>query len=132
MPIALEITLFCLYILLGPLTWAFMILSMFEGRRRMSVLFNAPPLPQAPPPLVVAIPARNEQANIARCLASVLSQHLPGLAVVVADDRSTDDPPAILARLAAAHPNLHLVRCTDADVVPGWSGKNSAMHNAYQ
>jgi chlorobactene glucosyltransferase len=128
----LELSLFFLYVLLGPLTWGFMILSMFEGRRRMRRLLDAPPLPTPAPPLTVMIPARNEEANIEKCLAGVLSQDYPDLTVVVADDRSTDATPAILQRLSAAHPNLHVVHLTEGDFMTGWGGKSSALHNAYE
>ena len=54
MPIWLEITLFACYVLLGPLTWGFMILAMFEGRRRMSVLLRkTAPLPEPAPRVTV-------------------------------------------------------------------------------
>jgi len=133
MPIWLEISLFSLYLLLGPLLWGFMILAMFEGRRRMEVLLKKTPALLDPAPrLTVLIPARNEEANIEKCLAGVLSQDYPNLEVVVADDRSTDATGAILDRLAAGHVNLRVVHCTQADVLPGWTGKNNAIHNAYE
>ncbi len=133
MPTWLEITLFAIYVLLGPLTWGFMILAMFEGRRRMSVLFKkTAPLPEPAPLLTVMIPARNEEANIEKCVGSVLGQDYPNLEVVVADDRSTDATGAMLDGLAASHPNLRIVHCTDADIIPGWAGKSNALHNAYR
>ena len=132
MPIWLEITLFAAYLLLGPLTWGFMILAMFEGRRRMSVLLRkTAPLPDPAPRVTVLIPARNEEANIERCLAGVFAQDYPNLDVVVANDRSTDATGAILDRLATEHPNLRVVHCTQADIIPGWAGKSNAIHNAY-
>jgi chlorobactene glucosyltransferase len=132
-PIWLEITLFAIYVLLGPLTWGFMILAMFEGRRRMSVLFKkTAPLPEPAPRVTVLIPARNEEANIEKCLDGVFAQDYPNLDVVVADDRSTDATGQILDRLAAAHPNLRIVHCTQADILPGWAGKSNAIHNAYR
>jgi chlorobactene glucosyltransferase len=109
-----------------------MILAMFEGRRRMSVLFSAPPLPHPAPPLTVMIPARNEEGNVERCVSSVLSQDYPNLSLVVADDRSTDRTGAILDDLAARHPNLRVVHLTEADQLPGWAGKSLALHNAYE
>jgi chlorobactene glucosyltransferase len=131
-PIWLEITLFAIYVLLGPLTWGFMILAMFEGRRRMSVLLKkTAPLPDPAPRVTVLIPARNEEANIEKCLRGVLAQDYPNLDIVVADDRSTDATAAILDRLAAAHLNLRVVHCTQADIIPGWAGKSNAIHNAY-
>src|SRR5438067_8374501 len=120
-----------LYVLLGPLLFGFIILSMFEGRRRMTVLFNAPPLPDPAPRVTVMIPARNEEANIEKCVSSVLAQDYPNLRVVVANDRSTDATGEILERLAANHPRLRVVHLTDADFMTGWGGKSSTLHNAY-
>jgi chlorobactene glucosyltransferase len=132
MPFWLEVTLSVLYVLFGPLTWGFMILSMFEGRRKMAgVLRKAPPLPEPAPPVTVMIPARNEESNIEICLTKVLGQDYPNLNVVVADDRSSDRTPEILARLAAADSRLRVVRLTDEDVMKGWGGKSSALHNAF-
>jgi glycosyltransferase involved in cell wall biosynthesis len=128
----LEITLFVLYVILGPLTWGFMILAMFEGRRKMEVLLKSPPLPDPAPLLTVMIPARNEAGNIELCVASVLSQDYPNLKIVVADDRSTDATPAILDRLAAENTNLTAVHLTQDDIIPGWAGKSNAIYGAYE
>jgi chlorobactene glucosyltransferase len=121
-----------LYVLLGPLLFGFMILSMFEGRRRMTVLFNAPPLPDPAPRVTVMIPARNEAANIEKCVTSVLGQDYPNLRVVVANDRSTDATGEILERLAANDARLRVVHLSDADFMTGWGGKSSTLHNAYE
>ena len=128
----LEVIAFGLYVLLGPLLFGFIILSMFEGRRRMTVLFNAPPQPNPAPRVTVMIPARNEEANIEKCASSVLAQDYPNLRVVVANDRSTDATGEILERLAASDPRLRVVHLTDADFMTGWGGKSSTLHNAYE
>ena len=66
----------------------------------------APPSIQAPP-LSILIAARNEAANLRAHLPTVLAQAYPGpLEIVLADDASTDDTPAVLAKAARAHPHL--------------------------
>jgi len=80
------------------------------------------------PTLAVVIPARNEAQDIEACLASVLAQDYPGLRVVVVDDRSTDNTPAILQRLATRHPRLTAMRIDH--LPPGWMGKTHALHQA--
>jgi chlorobactene glucosyltransferase len=133
MPFWLEVTLCAVYVLLGPLTWGFMILSMFEGRRRMSALFRRmPELPEPAPRVTIMIPARNEEANIEACVGGALSQDYPNLAVVVANDRSSDRTGEILGRLAAADARLRVVHLSDADFMTGWGGKSSTLHNAYE
>jgi glycosyltransferase involved in cell wall biosynthesis len=71
------------------------------------------------------IPARNEEASIARALESVAAQ--PEIVeVIVVDDQSTDGTGAILAELAARIPKLKILNTGDA-LPPGWAGKNYAV-----
>lgn len=69
------------------------------------------------------IPARNEEAAIARAVESVAAQ--PEVAeVIVVDDQSSDGTASILSDLAARIPNLKVL---DAGELPrGWVGKNHA------
>jgi hypothetical protein len=71
----------------------------------------------------VIIPARNEEASIARAVESVAAQLEIG-EVIVVNDQSTDRTGAILAELAARIPKL---RVLETDALPvGWVGKNYA------
>jgi glycosyltransferase involved in cell wall biosynthesis len=71
----------------------------------------------------VIIPARNEEASIARAVESVAMQPEVGEVIVVNDD-STDATGAILADLAARYRKLSVL---DAGPLPeGWVGKNHA------
>jgi glycosyltransferase involved in cell wall biosynthesis len=70
------------------------------------------------------IPARNEEASIARAVESVAMQLEVG-EVIVVNDQSTDRTGAILAALAARIPKLKVL---DAGPLPaGWVGKNFAV-----
>jgi hypothetical protein len=83
--------------------------------------------PDAPPPVrrpvTVVLPVRDEEHQVADCLAALLDQRgVPDLRVVVVDDGSTD----ATARIVAAHgdPRLRLV---PAGPLPaGWLGKPRA------
>ena len=79
--------------------------------------------PPVPAPLVsVLIPARNEQANLPRCLAALLSQDYPAFEVIVLDDRSDDDTARIIAETASCDPRVRLARIES--LPKGWTGKN--------
>ncbi|MGC2417132.1 MAG: glycosyltransferase, partial [Candidatus Acidiferrales bacterium] len=69
------------------------------------------------------IPARNEEASIARTVESVAAQPEIG-EVIVVNDQSTDRTGEILAALAARITKLRVL-ATD-DLPRGWVGKNHA------
>jgi len=70
------------------------------------------------------IPARNEEASIARAVESVAAQPEIG-EVIVVNDQSTDGTAGILAELATRIPKLRIL-ATDA-LPAGWTGKNYAL-----
>ena len=70
------------------------------------------------------IPARNEEASIARAVESVAAQPEVG-EVIVVNDQSTDRTGAVLADLAERIPKLKVL-ATDG-LPKGWVGKNYAV-----
>lgn len=86
------------------------------------LVYRTPPRHPGRPAVSVLIPARNEERNIADCLAAVLASQAVDLDVLVLDDHSTDATRAILAGIA--DPRL---RVEMAPPLPaGWSGKQHA------
>lgn len=82
--------------------------------------------PEGNPSLTVIVPARNEAADVAACLQSLLQQDYDNLQIIAVDDRSTDDTGAIMEALAAEHPDkLHVLHITE--LPPNWLGKTHAM-----
>ena len=78
----------------------------------------------------ILVPARNEEANIARCLESLLAQDYPHFEIIIANDRSTDRTEPIVRELAQRSPRLKLI---NVDNLPeGWTGKTHALHLASQ
>ena len=78
------------------------------------------------PHVSILISARNESAGIRETLDSVLAQEYAGQwEVWVADDRSDDDTPKILAEYAAKNPRLHVL--TIRDIPEGASPKKHAL-----
>lgn len=70
------------------------------------------------------IPARNEEASIARAVESVAAQAEVG-EVIVVNDQSTDRTGEILRELAERMPKLKVLET--ADIPTGWRGKNHAV-----
>ena len=78
------------------------------------------------PKVSILIAARNEAAGIRETLDSVLAQDYRGeWDVWVADDRSDDGTPAILAEYAAKNPRLHVL--TIKEIPEGVSPKKHAL-----
>ncbi|MBN1298450.1 MAG: glycosyltransferase [Actinobacteria bacterium] len=74
------------------------------------------------PPLVsVLIPARNEEANIYRCVSSFLRQDYKNIEIIVLDDNSCDATSEIVGRLSEKDSRIKLVR--GRPLKKGWMGK---------
>jgi chlorobactene glucosyltransferase len=90
--------------------------------------------PQLTGPLLsVIIPARDEAANIERCVRSLLTTAYEPVEFIVVDDRSNDATPEIVERLAhsaEAAGRLRLVR--GAELPDGWFGKSWAIVQGYR
>lgn len=70
------------------------------------------------------IPARNEEASIARAVESVAAQ-AEVVEVIVVNDQSTDGTSAVLDDLASRIPKLKVM--TTGELPAGWVGKNYAV-----
>jgi glycosyltransferase involved in cell wall biosynthesis len=82
--------------------------------------------PPDTPSLTVIVPARNEAADIAATLHSLLDQDYPNLQILAVDDRSNDQTGAIIDTLAAQHPTrLRAIHITELPA--GWLGKTHAL-----
>lgn len=116
---------------LAAVTLLILIAILFElvsGERRLHRL-GTEPLPDASlelPSVSVVVAARDEARGIEAALRSMLGQDHPRLDLIVVDDRSEDDTPAILERLAREQPRLRVV--TVSELPAGWLGKNHALH----
>ncbi|MEJ2170096.1 MAG: glycosyltransferase [Desulfobacterales bacterium] len=84
------------------------------------------------PELSVVVPARNESANIAACLAGLLNQEYPSdrLSIVVVDDNSSDDTAAIVQTIAGSQSCLQLLQA--GPLPDGWTGKSFACWQGFQ
>jgi cellulose synthase/poly-beta-1,6-N-acetylglucosamine synthase-like glycosyltransferase len=80
--------------------------------------------------VAVLIPVRNESANIAACLHSILHQDYSHFDVWVIDDHSTDQTIAIVKKMQAQHPRLKLLRLADFPPPPTPAFKKYALQIA--
>jgi chlorobactene glucosyltransferase len=80
-----------------------------------------------PAPLVsILIPARDEEANIAACLESLQKQDYPNFEILVLDDNSSDNTPAVVEAMAAQDSRIRLIR---GEPLPeDWAGKPFACY----
>ncbi len=114
-------------LLLSALWLAMVVWLIARAVRQRSVLagvsVSAPESGVPVPKVAVIVPARDEAANIAPCVASLSAQQYPPdrLALIVVDDDSSDATPAIVAALAERDPRI--VLCHTSPLPPGWKGK---------
>ena len=80
--------------------------------------------PPNAPLLSVIVPARNEAANIARCVASLRASTYPALELIVVNDHSTDDTGGLARSAGAGDGRLRVVDAPDLE--RGWLGKQWA------
>jgi poly-beta-1,6-N-acetyl-D-glucosamine synthase len=116
------------------LTDFFLILSVVFAGIHLILMFRvwrawksyAPVLSGVQAKVSIIIAARNEAKNIEACLAHVFANvYAPGYEVIVVDDRSDDDSPAILRQWESQYSNLQVLRI---DAVPkGMPPKKHAL-----
>ncbi|HEV2954935.1 MAG TPA: glycosyltransferase [Xanthobacteraceae bacterium] len=115
----MEIALSCAWLALV----AWLILRAFNQRTLLPPLHPALPRGATAPQVAAIVPARDEEANIARCLDGLLAQDYPAarLRVLVVDDHSADATRAIADAIAARQRRVCVL---DAPPLPPrWIGK---------
>lgn len=101
----------------------------------LNLLLLRRPIPGAklldPPPFIsIMVPARNEAANISRCLKSLQNQDYPEYEIIVLDDNSTDDTAAIVAAIQEKDQRVKLLH--GKPLPTGWAGKPYACQQMVQ
>jgi GT2 family glycosyltransferase len=127
------------HIILSLIAWLIGVVwlyKLFEAARGLPTVPNLlePEYDVAPagnPSITVIVPARDEAANVAACLESLVDQDYDNLRVIGVDDRSTDQTGTIMDVLAGTHPDrLEVLHVTDLPA--NWLGKTHAMALAAQ
>ncbi len=122
--------------------FVFVLLVFMELIRMNILLFRAlntePKLPEQdhpqcdnPHPLVtIIVPAKDEADSVEASVRSILASDYSNLEIILANDRSDDDTPQIMERLAREDARIKVV---SIDQLPkGWTGKTHAMFKAAQ
>lgn len=78
------------------------------------------------PKVSVLVPARNEEKNIERCLASLRNQIYKNYEILVLSDNSTDRTLEIINRIALEDSRVKAFE--GSELPPGWYGKPFALH----
>src|SRR5258707_13720119 len=73
------------------------------------------------PTVSLVVPARNEEACVADCLHSLVSQSGVAFEIIVVDDHSTDRT----REIAMSFPEVRVIEA--APLPEGWTGKNNAV-----
>lgn len=111
--------------LLAAAPWlAGMLLVLWRVRQSRSLDSYDPAPPREAPLLSVIVPARNEAANIARCVRSIVQSTYPALEVIVVDDHSADATGTLARDAAAGDARVRIAAAPD--LPPGWLGKQWA------
>ncbi|MBI3862256.1 MAG: glycosyltransferase [Planctomycetia bacterium] len=113
--------------------WIAVIFAFVGAWRRRPLLRPHAPGPDSAdlPRLSVIVAARDEAGCIETCIRSLFRQDYPDLEVVAVNDRSSDETPAILDRLASDFPGrLRVIHVSELPA--GWFGKPHALDRGLQ
>lgn len=116
-------------IALAIITLIFFVLTGLEcamGFKKIKKLGEQTVLPHDKLPMVsIILSALNEENDIEEAVLSLLKLNYPRLEIIVLNDRSTDNTPAILNNLQARYPTLKVYHIDE--LPPRWFGKNHAL-----
>ena len=97
---------------IGSLGWLIAVIWLIlRALRQRGALRTVAPIlsPVGSCPVQIVIPARDEAANIGRCLEALIKQAYPAFEISVVDDQSSDATPRIVAAFAERDPRVRLL-----------------------
>ena len=101
-------------------------LNLILNLRNLKVPRNDSQIPEPAPFISILVPARDEEANIETCLASLQKQDYPNFEILVLDDNSVDNTANIVDRMAAKDNHIQLI--SGANLPEDWAGKPFACY----
>ncbi|MBN2356678.1 glycosyltransferase [candidate division KSB1 bacterium] len=111
---------FFIYVFLG------MVLAVTIYNAFTAPLVKKGPMPTTKKKVSLLVPARNEEYNIATCLASLGAQDYADFEIIVLDDHSIDGTVAVVENFMSKDNRIRLLR--GESLPKGWTGKNWACH----
>ena len=123
-----------LFLLLTSLFICYCIIDLLAAKGLSALPIRQGTSSEMQPSISVIIAARNEEANIGKCLQSIVRQNYPPgrLEIIVVDDRSTDGTAAIVNNYRTAHPCVRLVSITkiESDLPPKKNALNEGIRES--
>ena len=118
------------YSILITVAWIGVTIYLLFNSRKISFLKDVPEMANGSEPSVaIIIAVKDEEAEVEEALNSVCKLDYANCKIIVINDRSTDQTPAILNRIAAANPAVSII--TINELPAGWLGKNHALYKGY-
>lgn len=113
------------------LLWVGVSVYLLVQSRKVILLRHVSPLPDdAQPSVVVIIAVKDEELEVEAALRSVCNLTYRNYRILVINDRSTDNTPAILEKMVKLDSRLSLITINELE--KGWLGKNYALYKGYQ
>jgi len=118
------------YAIIVTVFWVAACLYILINRSRVKHLRSVKIHLKETPPVVMIVPVRNEEAELANALKSICNLDYDNYRLLLINDRSTDGTAAIMKSYAAQYKNITIV--TIDELPQGWLGKNHALYKGYQ
>jgi chlorobactene glucosyltransferase len=120
-----------LYLCANVLSFPLVMWWLTRRNRLHATRLETPAAPLATPRVSLLIPARNEADNLRETLPLWLASLYPELEIIILDDQSDDETPALLLTAQREHPErFHFLH--GRPLPEGWNGKNWACHQLSQ
>lgn len=132
MELAIEIFNYILATILVSvsITWILLIRSMWISFRDSPYLDKFTVKSNQKPKVSIILPARNEEAFIAKCLDSLLDQDYENYEIIAIDDRSEDRTGQIISSFTQK--NSKIIHVTAEPKPENWMGKNWACFEGFK
>lgn len=117
------------YSIFITVSWVAVSIYLLVNARKVSFLKDVATPPFQEPSVAIIIAVKDEEAEVEEALKSVCRLQYSNLKIIVINDRSTDNTPAILNKMAEANTQLTLININH--LPQGWLGKNNALYQGY-